>query len=148
MEKGKKYPRAVVREEGRLFILDDPDASTLISAVSKCNCKNLFDLNIERIAHFKNRVKELDRSAADTVIVVINVDDVNGGPIADMLMPGFNWQEIRDRGEMPVARGLASRDGIQEILSQFDVEASEKLNGMSEIAVVVVDNQVAEIFSA
>jgi len=63
-------------------------------------------------------------------------------------MPGFNWQEIRDRGEVPFARGLALRDGIQAIIETFDSEAATKLLKMNEVAVVVVDHGVAEIFSA
>src|SRR6185436_4774477 len=57
----------------------------------------------------------LDDPTAVAVVVLLNVDDVHGGPIADMLMPGHNWQEIRDRGEVPFARGLAMRSGIQNL---------------------------------
>jgi len=87
-------------------------------------------------------------TAKDAVITVINVDDVHGGPIADALMPGFNWQEIRDRGEVPFARGLAMREGVQGLLGTFDKEAADKLRNMTDVAVVVVDHGVAEIFSA
>ena len=84
----------------------------------------------------------------DAVIVILNVDDVHGGPLADALMPGFNWQEIRDRHEVPFARGLANRNGIQEAISAFDQEAAIKLQGMKDVTVVVVDHGVAEIFAA
>lgn len=63
-------------------------------------------------------------------------------------MPGNNWQEYRDRGEVPFARGLAERDGITEAVSTFDKEAGMKLSLMTDVAVVVVDHGVAEIFSA
>lgn len=63
-------------------------------------------------------------------------------------MPGHNWQEIRDKGEVPFARGLAIRDGIQEALGAFDVEAATKLRSMTDVAVVVVDHGVAEVFAA
>jgi len=63
-------------------------------------------------------------------------------------MPCHNWQEIRDRGEVPFARGLAVRDGIQEALGAFDKDAAKKLEDMTEIAVVVVDHGVAEVFAA
>lgn len=147
MKKGT-YPTAVVREENGQIILDDPAALAVIKAVNKSNCQNLFNLNAERVAYFKQRLSELGRSAADTVIVLINVDDVNGGPIARLLMPGFDWQPIRDRGETPIARGLASREAMEGILISFDSEASEKLKNMTEVAVVVVDEMVAEIFPA
>ena len=87
-------------------------------------------------------------TAKQAVIVLLSVDDVHGGPLADVLMPGFNWQEIRDRGEVPFARGLAMREGIQKALGTFDKEAAKKLRGMNDVAVVVVDHGVAEVFAA
>lgn len=143
---------AVVREIDGQMVLDDPEALTVIQAVNthngKQNCRNTLALNADRVEHFKNRLVERNMTAADAVIVLLNVDDVHGGPITDALMPGYNWQEIRDRGEVPFARGLAGRDGIQEILGGFDEEASGKLQAMSEVAVVIVDHGVAEVFAA
>lgn len=140
--------RAIVRKiEGQL-VLDDPDAIAIFQAVSKLNCRNTLALNADRVEHFKRRLVERGMTPDDAVIVLLNVDDVHGGPIADILMPGFNWQEIRDQGEVPFARGLAMRGGIQEILSTFDKEASDKLRDMNDVAVVVVDQGVAEVFTA
>lgn len=141
-------PRAVVREIDGQLVLDDPDALAVFQAVGKHNCRNVLSLNADRVQHFKTRLADRGMTAADAVITIINVDDVHGRPIADLLMPGFNWQEIRDRGEVPFARGLAMRDGIQEVLEVFDQEAATKLRGMTEVAVVVVDHGVAEIFPA
>ncbi len=143
-----KKPRAVVREIDGQMVLDDPDAVAIIQAVGKYNCRNTLELNADRVAHFKNRISERGLTASDVVIVLLNVDDVHGGPLADTLMPGCNWQEIRDRGEVPFARGLAGRDGIQEVLNAFDQEAGKKLQDMSGVAVVVVDHGVVEVFPA
>ncbi|TSC69826.1 MAG: hypothetical protein G01um101470_953, partial [Parcubacteria group bacterium Gr01-1014_70] len=107
-----------------------------------------FELNADRVAHFKRRLTERGMTADQAVIVLLNVDDVHGGPLADALMPGYNWQEIRDRGEIPFARGLAMREGIQRALGTFDKEAAEKLQGMTDVAVVIVDHGVAEVFAA
>jgi len=93
-------------------------------------------------------MKDGGRSPSSVVIVLINVDDVHGGPIAEALMPGHDWQEYRDRGELPVARGLAGREGIEAVLADFDKEAAVKLKVTKGIAVVVVDHGVAEIFGA
>lgn len=60
-------------------------------------------------------------------------------------MPGFDWQKIRDRGEVPFARGLAMREGIRDALGFFDQEAATKLRDMTTV-VVVVDHGVAEVF--
>ena len=151
MSKRKKkddYPRAVVREVNGQLVLDDPDARAVIGVVSKHNCKNTLEINADRVAHFKNRLAERGMTAKQAVIVLLNVDDVHGGPLADVLMPGYDWQEIRDRGEVPFARGLAMRDGIQDVLGAFDKDAAKKLKGMTEVAVVVVDHGVAEVFAA
>lgn len=141
-------PRATVRKVDGQLVLDDPDALAVIKAVEKHNCKNTLELNADRVAHFKRRLKDRNMTAAEAVIVVINVDDIHGGPLANTLMPGHNWQEFRDRGEIPFARGLAMRDGIQEYLEHFDCEAAAKLKDMTNVAVVVVDRGVAEIFPA
>lgn len=139
---------AVVREVNGQLVLDDPEAVAVIRAVEKENCRSTLKMNADRVAHFKIRMAERGLTAEDAVIVVISVDDVHGGPIAEALMPGTNWQEFRDRGEVPFARGLAMRDGIQEMLDTFDKEAAGKLQKMTDVAVVVIDHGVAEIFSA
>ena len=139
---------AVIREINGQLVLDDPVAVTMIHAVEKHNCRNTLELNADRVAHFKCRLTERGMTPDQAVIVLLNVDDVHGGPLADILMPGHDWQEIRDRGEIPFARGLAMRDGIQEALGAFDKDAATKLQGMSEVAVVVVDHGVVEVFVA
>lgn len=151
MSKPKKkddYPRAVVSEVDGQLVLNDPDAINVIRAVEKHNCRNTFEINADRVAHFKRRLTERGMTADQAVIVLLNVDDVHGGPLADDLMPGHNWQQIRDQGETPFARGLAMREGIQGALDIFDKEAAEKLKGMIDVAVVVIDHGVAEVFVA
>ena len=139
---------AVVREVDGQLVLDDPVAVAVISAVEKHNCRNTLEMNADRVEHFKRRLTERGMTPDQAVIVLLNVDDVHGGPLADALMPGHNWQEIRDKGEVPFARGLAMRDGIQEALSAFDKDAATKLQSISDVAVVVVDHGVAEVFAA
>lgn len=139
-------PGATVREIDGHLVLDDPDAVAMIRAVGKHNCRCTFDLNADRVLHFAGRMRERGLSPAETVIVVVNVDDPHGGPLADLLMPGHDWQAIRDRGEIPFARGLAVRQGIQEVLDIFDEEAGRKLRRIDGIAIVVVDHGAAEVF--
>ena len=142
-------PRATVREVDGQLILDDPDAAEMFRAVEKHNCRATFDLNVDRVIHFKQRLSELGKTAADTVIVVINVDDIHGGPLAEALMPGHDWSEYWARGEVPFARGLAEREGIQQAIEIFDKEAAAELRDMSDnVAVVVIDRGVAAIFPA
>jgi len=142
------YPQATVREVNGGLVLDDPVALAMIKAIGKHNCRVTLKNNLDRVEHFIKRAEELKKSSAEVVITIINVDDVHGGPLAESMMPNTNWQEFRDHGEIPFARGLALRSGIQEYIEIFDKEAAEKLRGMNELAIVVIDNQVVEIFSA
>lgn len=143
-----EYPRAKVVEIDGQLVLDDPDALAMIQAVGKHNCKGTLDMNADRVVHFKNRITEKGLTSADAVIVLLNVDDTNGEMLADVLMPDFDWQQIRDRGEVPFARGLADRKGIEESLGFIDKDAATKLRDMTDVAVVVVDHGVAEVFPA
>lgn len=131
-------------------VIDDPVAVAMISAVGKHNCRNTMELNADRVEHFKQRLTERGLTPDQAVIMLINVDDVHGGPLADALMPGHDWQKIRDKGEIPFVRGLALRDGIQEALNVFDKDAAIKLQEMkmNTVAVVVIDHGVAEVFEA
>jgi hypothetical protein len=64
-------------------------------------------------------------------------------------MPGHDWQAYRDRGEVPYARGLASREGLQEGLDTLDPEAATKLRETKgETAIIVMDFGVVEVFRA
>lgn len=119
----------------------------VIRAIEKHNCKELLRLNTGRMLHFVLRMKQRGYSPNDVVVTCINVDDPNGGPIADLLMPGQDWQAFRDQGQIPIARGLAGREGIQTILQQFDCDAADKLQRTPGIAIVVIDRGVAEIFT-
>ena len=75
----------------------------------------------------------------------MTVDDQNGAQLASVLMSGHDWQQYRDRGEVPFARGLASREGVQDFLGSVDEQAAEKLQSFQGLAVVVVDHGVAEV---
>ena len=147
--------RATVTKVDGQLVLDDPDAVAVITAVeahnrtiSKGNCRKLFDLNFDRVTHFLERVNQRGLTPEDVVIVLIEVDDPNGGALAEILMPGTDWQPFRDRGEMPVARGLAGREGIQECLDHLDDQAAEILRKMTDVAVVVVAFGTADVFEA
>ncbi|SRR6266568_779549 len=141
-------PRAVAREIDGNLVLDDPDALAFARAVEKQNCRGTLDMNADRVAHFKNRLVERGLTPQEVVITVINVDDPHGAVLAEALMPGHDWQAYRDRGEVPFARGLAGREGVQGFLDAIDEEAATKLRDMTDPSVVVVDHGVAEIFPA
>ena len=125
-----------------------PEERGFVIGVQKSNCRATFEDNKDRVEHFKNRITELGKTPDEFVIVLVNADDYHGGPIADGLMPGANWQQIRDQGMIPIARGFVEREGMIEILGGFDHAAAEKLRAMQGLAVVVIDHEVAEVFAA
>lgn len=143
-------PRATVRAVDGQLVLDDPAAAEMVRAVGKYNCTGTFEAQEDRIAHFARRMKQRGDSPHAVIIVLINVDDTKlSRSLADTLMPGHNWQMYRDEGEVPFARGLAGREGVQGVLDYFDKEAAAQLTELAgEIAVVVFDHGVAEVFPA
>lgn len=138
-----------VAEDGQL-VLVDPQAFAAMLAVNKHNCLATAAVNAERIAYFKERVVTLGRTAVDTVIVILNVDDPNGGALAAALMPGMDrlWQGYRDEGKTPYARGLAVREGVlQFVYGQCHV-TREEVESVTGLAVVIVDHGTAVILQA
>jgi len=148
-------PEAQVRVIDGQLVLIDPTAEGVIAAVNshnrkiaKENCRITYQGQIDRVQHFVSRIQQLNQSPDDVVIVLINVDDINGKHLADILMPGTDWQSIRNLGQVPYARGLARRDGIQEVLEYIDPEAGYTLKSMQGIPVVIVDHSIAEVYNA
>lgn len=66
-----------------------------------------FQPNRERLEQMAWRALQRGLTPEQFVTVCIDVDDPSWTEIVDLLMPGYNWQEYRDRGEKPVARGTA-----------------------------------------
>jgi hypothetical protein len=136
--------RVEVGPNGELVFID-PMAYAVAKAISKHNCKNTLAANADRIVHFRNRVIERGLNPKNAVIVVANVDDTLGAILADALMPGFNWEEIRQRGETPFARGLAERDGVIKFVKKVDPEIVIDDNP-KQVQIIVVDHGTCEIF--
>lgn len=128
-------------------VLIDPVGYAFMKAVNKNNCEVTFDLNADRIQYFKNHITEKELDPKTIVIVIINVDAPYGFEIAEALMPGYDWQQFRDKGEIPFARGIVMKEGIIEMIAVFDLEASKKISLVEGIPVIVVDHGVAEVFS-
>ena len=152
------YPRAVVREVDGQLVLDDPDALAILQviarhneAIGKQNCVDTLALNADRVEHFKKRILARGQTPQEVVIVILNVDDPFGGPLAHHLMPGCDemWQGFRDQGQVPFARGLVVREGIQDMLDHLDKNGSgEKLRRAQGVAVIVMDHSVTEVFES
>jgi hypothetical protein len=97
------------------LVLVDPDGSEMVEALGKISCMRLLDANAERLAHFAERA----RGRANVCFVLLDVDDPRGAALADVLMPGHDWQQYRRRGEVPIARGLATFDGMVGVLESL-----------------------------
>lgn len=132
-------------KDGQLY-LDDPEGLAVAKAVAKHNCRSTLEGQAHRVAHFRERARLLNYDDHDVVIVLANVDTPLGQVLADKTMPGHDWQQFRDRGEIPFARGLIRREGMQEFLALADPEAADKLATSTGLAVVVVDYGVADVF--
>jgi len=140
--------RVETDEKGDLILID-PAAAAMVKAVAKYNCRATLEQQRERVAHFCGRILQRGMTPAEVVIVLINVDTEIGSVLADHLMPGADWQAMRDRGEVPFARGLAMREGLQAMIDVADSEAGSKFRAMiDEIAVVVVDHGTIEVLAA
>lgn len=148
MSNEEEYRMPVVRRmsDGQL-VLDDPAALGMALAVGKHNCKRTLAQNAERVTHFARRLTEKNLSPKDAAIVLLNVDTRLGSLLADALMPGHDWQAFRDQGQIPFARGLAGREGLQELVDKIDETAGNKLRSLDGVAIIVMDFDVVEVFT-
>ncbi len=153
------YPDAYVTTgpNGEL-VLVDPAAEGMIAAVeahnlkiAKRNCQTFFEQQKDRVEHFIGRMKARNLTQKDVVIVLVDVDDPSGGPLAKLLMPDTppeHWQQFRDKGQVPIARGLAIRDGLQEFVDLLDPGEAGTLRRLCvlDIGVVVVAYNTCRVF--
>lgn len=74
-----------------------------------------FQPNKERLEHMAFKATRKGLTPSEFVAVAIDVDDPSWTEVVEHLMPGYDWQAIRDRGEKPVARGTV-QSGIIDYL--------------------------------
>lgn len=129
-------------------VLHDPDGLAVFKAVAKHNCLQALrdPQHRDRVVHFTRRIAELGLSPRDVVIVVLNVDAPLGAELADVLMPGHDWNAYRARGEVPFARGLATREGIEYLVADTDAEVGRELRAIDGVAVVTINFGVVAAF--
>lgn len=144
-------PRVEVRtraDGSEQLVLHDEAALGMVRAIDKHSCLLLRDANVERLAYFAERMRVRGDDPKDVCITCIDANDAVGRPLAELLMPPEALQAIRDAGQHPVARGLASRPGLVDAVACFDAEAAEKLRSLEGPVVLVVTRGVAEVFPA
>ncbi|MEK7628277.1 MAG: hypothetical protein AAB421_02570 [Patescibacteria group bacterium] len=125
------------------------EAGEMARVAAKWGCIATLKAQRKHLTDLKRLADAFGKTATDTVIVLINTHDENGGPIAHMIRPGHHWDYNRVPGTIPYARDLAPRNDIGEMLELFDPEAALKLRDMTDqkLPIVVIDHGVAEIFT-
>ena len=71
---------------------------------------NLFELNAVRLAQLAYKALIKGMKPDEFAVICIDVDDPTWTDEVSILMPGHDWQQYRDRGEKPVARGNVSAE--------------------------------------
>lgn len=90
--------------------------------------QEVYDAERMRLAELAGRAFTRGMTGTDFVMVAIQVDSDTWGDLVDHLMPGQDWQPIRDRGEEPIARGSADII-VAEYVSEVVPGVAETLSG-------------------
>lgn len=151
-------PIAVVRSENGILVLEDPVAEGVIAAVENANRKNrlrnclrFLQLSKQAVEKFYRKFVNGTYKQSEYVIVMIDADDYYGKPLADALMPGHDWSEIRNRGEVPRAQGVAELDGVRsyiDIIDNFYTNQLQNIVDNGNVAVVGIFNEAVMSISA
>lgn len=88
-----------------------------------------FQPNRERLEHMAFRATKKGLARDEFITVAIDVDDPSWSEVVETLMPGCDWQAIRDRGEKPVARGTVLVGSIVDFLCQVCPDIAPALTG-------------------
>jgi len=131
-------------------VLHDPAARGVAAVLDAANarraeqnCLSFVTQEQEALLRFVRRAEE--RGDGDQlVITLINVDDSDlTSTIADVLMPGADWDVQRKAGLLPIARGLAARAFFAHLaqVMQHEVLATA-LTTMALPIIVMSDNTV------
>jgi hypothetical protein len=99
--------------------------------VAYCPKDGLGAVDLERAAFWNAQDKAAMRRLAERatvkstdhetqfLVACIDVEDPTWRFLVDLLMPGADWQAIRDRGESPVARGVVPRELVASVLEEL-----------------------------
>lgn len=89
--------------------------------------EEFYQLNKDRLAELAFRAFKKGLQASDFVVIAIDVDDPKWTEVVDGLMPNYDWDQIRRRGQKPVARGFWDSRPIVEYLSREVPEVTAAL---------------------
>ena len=81
--------------------------------------QEIFDQTAERLAEVATRfVTVLGHTPTEGAMVAIHVDDPEWTELAEILMPGIDWQPFRDRGAKPIAQGSVMWGTVEVICAR------------------------------
>lgn len=109
----------------------------------------LFLLNKERLEQMAFRAMQKGLVPNEFVTVCIDVDDPTWTEIVESLMPNYNWQEIRNRGEKPIARGTVTAcitDYLSEVLPDLETALVRSLPPGEVRAIVMAETGASVYF--
>jgi hypothetical protein len=102
-------------------------------------CHNALIENIERVEHFKGRMREKGLTSKDAVIVIINGNDGFGEALASTVMPEGWDKEYREQGAIPYARGIMYREALGALIGEVAPEVKEAFDVEDKIVVLIVE---------
>ncbi len=79
----------------------------------------VYNINRDRLAELALRAKAKETKESKFVVICIDANDSTWTPLVDILMPGHDWQSMRNRGEHPFARGVVPRGLVEEVAKMY-----------------------------
>jgi hypothetical protein len=111
-------------------------------------CKKTFLSQSSEILRFRKIIKDKGIDPNSVLIVFINVDSDAGKKIANSFMPGHDWSEFRDKGEIPFMKGIADGSLRNAVTGSFDQEFPfNHIENIEDIPIVVIEQCGAQIFN-
>ena len=136
----------VIEKDGKLLLID-PDAEAMITAINKLICNKIYLLKKDRVEYYYQRIKDKGIDPSTVTIVICNVNEPFGELLADVTMTGYDWDEIRSKGETPYAIGFVHKEGLIPMVCVYDLESCEKLKSITSYSVLVSDYGAIEVFA-
>lgn len=144
----------VTMDENGQAILHDETALGVMAVVEEHNrsiagenCRIIYQENLDRVSYFQERLTTTGRSPAEYCMLIADVDDTYGGMLAELTMPGQNWDTYREAGQKPIARGLVGKHWLHNVVEKFDPRVAEQMTFIEDFIVVVVASGIAHVIN-
>lgn len=95
-----------------------------------------YSVNKDRLAQLAERAQAKSKeTGVQYGVICIDVDDPTWTQLVDILMPGYDWDSHRARGEKPVARGVVPQDLLANTVEKTYPAAGELADGKVNICI-------------